>query len=328
MDGYKIYAEVEANRREKAGEKKPAFKSILKEHAKKLGTFVYESIRDGNVPILSGLFKFGEGIGLIATGNFKEGFGKWAEILPAMLGPWGKPGSPLRDAIDTFTDIGGETINDAVQGGKRMAGDAWGWMSEIFSDIGAVFVGFFDGIKKWVSDTIQKGKDLIWDMIPDALKPDVEHLPDDTQRKAAWNAQQQMRQDERDRSMSKEEQRAEAIMHMTPRELKYFKKTGIIADGKITDEMLGETAKINDGRIYKDGKVTSYNSQDDILAAKSGGPIDKMLDGNSAVMKSLASINAQQLNVLVEIREGIKSLGKSDSKLSFSNTSLTQEFFE
>ena len=81
---------------------------------------------------------------------------------------------------------------------------------------------------------------------------------------------------------------------------------------------------MDDGYITKNGKVTAFNDQDDILAAKSGGPIDKMLDGNSAVMKSIQSINSQQLNVLIEIRDSLKS----GSKLSFNNASLAQEFFE
>ena len=295
MDGYKIYAEVEANRREKAGEKKPAFKSILKEHAAKLGTFIYESIRDGNVPILSGLFKFGEGIGLIATGQFKEGFGKWAEILPAMLGPWGKPGSPLRDAIDTFTDIGGEKINDAVQSGKRMAGDAWGFMKKAFEDIGNIFASFFEGIQKWVSETLEAGKKFI-----------TEKLGIDTGDMV-----------EEDGSINKTEVAkgvGKAAFNVSPLGM------GINAGKAAVDFFM------NDGTITKDGKVTSFNDQDDVLAAKSGGPIDKMLDGNSTVMKSLASINAQQLNVLVEIRDGISAL-KSSGGVSFNNNSLTEEFY-
>ena len=84
--------------------------------------------------------------------------------------------------------------------------------------------------------------------------------------------------------------------------------------------------KINDGTILKNGRVTAFDDQDDLLAAKSGGPIDKMLDGNSKVMKSIASINAQQLNVLVEIRDGISAL-KSSGGISFNNNSLTEEFY-
>ena len=43
---------------------------------------------------------------------------------------------------------------------------------------------------------------------------------------------------------------------------------------------------------------------------------------------AIATINAQQLNVLVEIRDGINALKGGNETLSFSNTSLTQEFFE
>ena len=84
--------------------------------------------------------------------------------------------------------------------------------------------------------------------------------------------------------------------------------------------------KIDDGMISKDGRVTRFDDQDDILAAKRNGPIDKMLDGNSKVMKSLADINTQQLNVLIEIRNGINAL-QSSGGLTFSDNSLTKEFY-
>ena len=83
---------------------------------------------------------------------------------------------------------------------------------------------------------------------------------------------------------------------------------------------------INDGMISKDGRVTRFDDQDDILAAKRNGPIDKMLDGNSKVMRSLADINTQQLNVLIEIRNGINAL-QSSGGLTFSDNSLTKEFY-
>ena len=87
-----------------------------------------------------------------------------------------------------------------------------------------------------------------------------------------------------------------------------------------------ESAKHN-GMITKDGKVTAFNDQDDILAAKRGGPIDKMLDQNSEVMKTIQGINKQQLSVLIEIRDGILELQKPADELSFSSPSLTQDFF-
>ena len=84
---------------------------------------------------------------------------------------------------------------------------------------------------------------------------------------------------------------------------------------------------MQDGIVMQNGRPIRIDSQDQVLAAKSGGPIDKLLDQNSTEMKAIANINAQQLNVLIEIRDGISALGSSN-KLSFNNASLAQEFFE
>ena len=85
--------------------------------------------------------------------------------------------------------------------------------------------------------------------------------------------------------------------------------------------------KVNDGIVHQNGRATRIDGDDAGLFAKTGGPIDKMLDQNSATMKSIASINAQQLNVLVEIRNGINALKSEGSELSFAGGNLTQEFF-
>ena len=81
---------------------------------------------------------------------------------------------------------------------------------------------------------------------------------------------------------------------------------------------LKEQGYIDDGIVYQNGRATRINSKDSLIAAKAGGPIEKMLDQNSA-------IQSQQLNVLREIRDGIKALQSSGS--SFADTSLTTQFY-
>ena len=99
--------------------------------------------------------------------------------------------------------------------------------------------------------------------------------------------------------------------------------------------------KVDDGFISKNGRVIRFNDQDDILAAKKGGPIERMLDGNSAIMRNIAGINSQQLSVLESIREGIVAIAEgsvsiSDSSgdnqsnntpLNFSPDTLTQQYY-
>lgn len=86
--------------------------------------------------------------------------------------------------------------------------------------------------------------------------------------------------------------------------------------------------KIDDGIIFQNGRSTRIDSSDSIIAAKPGGPIEKMLDQNSA-------IQTEQLGVLKEIRDGIKELLKRDvpvlsnngTALTFVPNKLLTEFF-
>ena len=319
MDGYKIYAEVLANKEEEETGTKPSFSDILLRQGKELATFIGKKIADGKVPILSGLFKFGRGIGKLMTGDFKGGFEDWADILPNLLGmSWD---SPMFKALDALMTIAGDNVAGAAQKGGEMAGDAWGFMKEVFSDIGEKFMGFFNGIKNWIGDMIQKGKDVIWGMIPDIFKDqglnEIKSNPKTYSKKDKANTDQQMAAI---RARVGEE---EFLKQMRgPGRQDWLASQGFQAAESIQSKL----KKINDGAILKNGRVTAFDDQDDLLAVKSGGPIDKMLDGNSKVMKSIASINAQQLNVLVEIRDGISAL-KSSGGISFNNNSLTEEFY-
>ncbi len=271
MDGYKIFAEIEANKIEAETGEKPSFGDMLAKQSKELGKIILKKLQAGKIPVLSTLFKFGEGIGHMGTGDFSEGLESWSYILPSLLG--GKD-SPIYQyvatGLGTIWALTKETGTSAFNKGSEMAGDAWGFMSEVFNSIGNTLKSFFNGVISWIDDALVAGQNAIIDVANKVPFVDIDRV------------EQGPKKD-------------------------FF--------------------QIDDGVITKDGKVTAINDQDDVLAAKRGGPIDKMLDQNSAAMQSIASINAQQLNVLVEIREGIKSL-KSSGGLAFSNTSLTQEFFE
>ena len=100
---------------------------------------------------------------------------------------------------------------------------------------------------------------------------------------------------------------------------------------KPATSMGGSYSYINDGFISKNGKVTAFNDQDNILFAKSGGPIDKLLNANSAVMAELNNVNKNQLNVLISIRDGISTLvsrnNSGSTTTDFSNNPLTEQFY-
>lgn len=55
-------------------------------------------------------------------------------------------------------------------------------------------------------------------------------------------------------------------------------------DGKIDTN--GVANSINDGAVYQNGKITKINEKDQVLAAKNGGPIDRLVDG----LQSLTTI--------------------------------------
>jgi hypothetical protein len=312
MDGYKIYAEIVANKEEKETGKKPTFGDIITRQVKAVASWFMTKIEEGKVPILSAFYKIGYGLGQIFGGDVKGGFQTLLMAYPALFGQ-GYANSPLIRGINYLGDLVKENAPGAVEKAKTMAGDAWGWMKEVFSDIGEVFSGFFDGIMGWIDGIFQKGKDLLWDMIPDVFKPGKEERLKEAQEVA--NAAGRRGAMDAD---------IKAIIDRDPEA--FYAASGAGAEARqayLKSQGYGATS-LNDGMITKNGRVTAFNNQDDILAAKRGGPIDKMLDGNSAVMKSIQSINSQQLNVLIEIRDSLKSGGN----LTFNNPSLAQEFFE
>lgn len=286
------------------------FGAFLKAKAMEYGTIILDKIKDGRVPMLSGVWKLGEAIGYFISGDIGEGFKSLMNFFPAFLGAGDV--EQMYNAMNAIYGIVMESEPVAVA--KQMAGDAWGWMKDVFSDIGEVFVGFFDGIKEWISDTIQAGKDLIWDMIPDVLKKD-EKL------KAAQNSAFKSKTGDTDATIK-------AIMDRDPAAFAAAKGAGV-AEFQSYLRSQG-FKKIEDGYISKNGNVTAYDSQDDLLAARAGGPIDKMLDANSKTMSDISDINKNQLAVMIQIRDGINTLvAKSGgpTQVEFTPNPLTQEFY-
>ena len=290
MDGVKIFGEIEANKQQKETGEKPSFANVLGQQAEKLALFISDAIMDGKVPILSTMWKFGEGIGYFIKGDWAKGAEAWTHILPSLLG--GKE-SPLYKSVagglNTLWGLAKETNPGAFDKAEELAGDAWNFIVPLFEQIGEVLLSFFNGIKNWLSDTINKGEKAI----NDATGLEV-FATEENQGKTSAVANAG---------------KASALAAIPGGQLAF----------KAWDYIM------NDGMISKNGQVTRFDDQDDLLAAKKNGPIDKMLDGNSKIMKSIAAINEQQLNVLVEIRDGIRSL--SSGGISFNNNSLTEEFY-
>jgi hypothetical protein len=360
MDGYKIYAEIIANREEKETGKKPTFSDIIGRQLKALGGWLMTKIAEGKVPLLSTFYMIGEGLGMMFTGDTLGGIEKLLLSFPALLGQ-GYNDSPLMRGCEWLYELMFEEDSEAREAGSRMAGGAWGWLEEAFSGIGEIIYSFWESITDWIDNTIQKGKDLVWDLIPDALKPNIPSQEErgfgdeDFQQRSkeqfkGAKAYQRWR-DKNDPGGDEAYTSGEAALmakgfNETDQEMIDFyaeeaKKDAILRqrfedyrDGVTQNEAGGygnydimPPPSIKDGIVHQNGRATRIDGGDSGIFAKKGGPIDKMLDQNSEVMKTIQGINKKQLDVLIEIRDGILSLSQPPSEPSFNNAPLTQEFF-
>lgn len=299
-----MYMYESNNPKDEAGERNMGFGDWLWNKSKEIGGIVWQAIVDGKVPLLSGMYKFGEGIGYFVTGNFAAGLESWSAILPAMLGQGDNEDFLM--AFDAFTDWLGEgTYNMAVKA-KSKAADAMSWIGDLFSEIGDVIKGMFTAMKDWVDGAISGGIDKLKSYLPDWLgggegaETSAEAIQTDrasmiarqTERKKYIDLAKGRLGDNWKKNMSEGESNLDYINRQIDKEKRRAYKGPYMSS-------------LNDGFISKGGNVTAFNNQDDILAAKSGGPIDKLLDANSAVMNELNTVNKNQLNVLVAIRDGI-----------------------
>ena len=301
MDMVKFAAELAAyTESQETGEPPKSFGQQLLKWGEQFFGWFMDKVAAGKVPLYSGLFKIGEALRCFYDKQWSEGFKTLLMVAPAMIGQ-GYKDSPLLQGLEWAYAMASTTASAAYDEAAVMAGKAWDFMDTFFEEVGETLSAFLDGIQNWLKQTVNKGlKTATNGMVS---LPGVE----DTGEGGAGGLS--------------------ALYNMSPTAM-------AVRFGQKQAQKLKNIFGIgmDDGYITKNGKVTPFNDQDDILAAKSGGPIDKMLDGNSATMRSIETINAQQLNVLVEIRNSNAqirdSLAGSKSDMSFTNASLALEFFE
>jgi len=92
------------------------------------------------------------------------------------------------------------------------------------------------------------------------------------------------------------------------------------------DEVASQVKSFEDGVITHGGQTVRINSKDDVLALKTGGPLDSMLKGrdsngiqDAAVFNDIKSVNIAQLQILTSIRDGIMALGRTSQASSASS---------
>ena len=355
MDMVMYMFEQEEAAAEKEG-KKLNFGTWLKDTALNLGTTIFTKLKDGKIPLFSGFYMFGEGLGHFFTGDWDEGLKSWERILPSFFG-MGSDQDSFWNGLNSMVEMVGDGVGGAWDKASEWAGDAWSWVYDFFSEVGEVLSSFFDGIKNWISDSLNTGKRMInektginfFDVEPTAEEKAMEEksrkLHEASKKSQAaykWR-KEQIGEDEWNKNTrlnlidGSREERLEHKNRYLAEAIKLYeahtKKQNLanvdafnkeLAEARAADEMRHAMEADRSNKAYGATRISGNGAG---LFAKAGGPIDKMLDQNSAVMKSIQSINSQQLNVLVEIRNGIKSLSQSGG-LSFNNAPLTQEFFE
>ena len=316
------------NPKDENGDRDIDFGTWLKTKASELGAIVWQNIKDGKVYLLSGLYQFGVGIGHMATltsDGFTKGLKAWGKIIPAFLGQGDNEDFLM--AFDAFTTMAGEGLYSAYVKGKEIATDSWGWVKNIFDKVGENFRKVFYGALDVINESLQKASDKIWGWLPDWAKPEVApRLSSAEQARAGENAQKMM-----DRAAQVKRDREKYLSGELYQE-KLDVETAAILKQLDAAEAKKFGTDIKDGYISKNGNVTAFDDEDSILAAKAGGPIDKMLDGNSKTMSTISDINKNQLSVLISIRDGINALVSQSGKtgpldIQFSSNKLTTEFY-
>ena len=108
------------------------------------------------------------------------------------------------------------------------------------------------------------------------------------------------------------------------------------------DEVASQVKSVEDGVITHGGQTVRINSRDDVLALKTGGPLDSMFkskDSNgiqdAAVFNDIKSVSIAQLQILTSIRDGIMALGRTSqastssgpSQVNFKPNLATAEYY-
>jgi len=309
MDTIKMIYESTATEDENGVQQ--GFGDWLGSMATKLGQWLFKKLKDGNIPFFSGLYRFGKAIGNIIGGDVNAGLEDLALVLPNMFGLSGDNVKWISGTLKAF--MGSET-GQMISTGLSDAGD---FISDLFTKMGEGIMSFFTSIKDWVSGKIEEGLNTVKEFFGiDTYEAPTEFAADPvTYSKKSMRATNDQMAAIRARVGAEEFQRR---MSGSVAERQAF----LASQGFIRSESIQSKLKnLEDGFISSNGIATRIDSEDSILAAKPGGPIDKMLDQNSA-------IQSKQLNVLVAIRNEVQAIKNAMStNVSYADSTLTQEFY-
>ena len=256
------------NPEDETGKRNMGFGEWIGSKVKDIGGKIWQAIVDGKVPLLSGLFRFGEGIGLFIQGDFAGGMQKWMEVLPAMLGQGANP--EFMQAFEAFTFMLAEGGAEMATIAVTKAGNALSWLDDIFIELGNIVGEMFTAVKEWVSGAVDRGFDKLKGAAGDAVD-------------STWNA----------------------VAGLNPFGKKY-EDGGVVPGTSYTGDKV--VANVNSGEMILNQQQQANLFKQANQPQGVSRSIDKLLDANSTVMSALATVNKNQLDVLVSIRNGINTL--------------------
>ena len=311
MDTIKMIYESTATEDENGVQQ--GFGDWLGSMATKLGQWLFQKLKDGNIPFFSGLYRFGKAIGNIIGGDVNAGLEDLALVLPNMFGLSGDNVKWISGTLKAF--MGSET-GQMISSGLSDAGD---FISELFTKMGEGIMSFFTTIKDWVSGKIEEGLNTVKEFFGFDVE-DEEAIQQDRAQTAARVAERKKYIDLAKARLGgnwrKNMLEGESSMDYINRQIRLEQQREYKGQ-----YMSSRVPGVEDGFISSNGIATRIDSEDSILAAKPGGPIDKMLDQNSA-------IQSKQLNVLVAIRNEVQAIKNAMStNVSYADSTLTQEFY-
>lgn len=279
------------------------------------------------LPVIGSFFNFAMAITEFRAGRIGRGLLELATGVIGLIPGIGQVVGPILNGAMLAYDL--FSSNESGKDLREMLGDPGTRIKEFFEPIVDAVGGIFTSIGEWITDTFATLEKFLKDKINEKFK----------ERANAINTVvgKEVINPDTDAGGT-----AIGVAKTVGKVAKFGVSPGAFvaewAAGLIGDKSEKE---VDDGFISKNGRVIRFDDQDDILTAKRGGPIERMLDGNSTIMRNIAGINSQQLSVLESIREGIVAIAEgsvsiSDSSvdnqsnntpLNFSPDTLTQQYY-
>lgn len=276
------------------------------------------------LPFVGSLFSF-----MASYSAFKEGrYGRGIlELLSGVLNlvpGVGTLASGLMDgAMLAYDLLEGDSVSEKVapivEGGSNMLKE---WGGAIVDKIGSIFGALKDWLFGSVTKTFNNIKDGLKNLLGDYEAPNEFKADPVTYSKKSMKATTSSLNDIKAR-VGEEEFLKNMGMGVEHRQ-EWLKSMGFEKSTSIQDKL----KKIDDGIITQGGISTRIDSKDQVVAMKSGGPIEQAYGMNNGLIAKLNDINMEGLNQrqrMIQLLETIARQGGGGG-IGFSNDSLTSEF--